>query len=226
MRFGTNSFRLRIWQTVLAVLCSTAYSVAQDKGDVQLVASPFYMRTLYRGIDNAVEVAVPNVKCEDLKISISQGALAGTGCLFSIKPGNENILRMEARWEGKDSIVSSFVVFRVEDLPDPTPYFAGLSVDNDSLSVASARIAQGVIAKVEGFGFDLKIQIIGYRMILTRGECKVLFDGISNEAKATEAMFNALGTSQRGDNLAIKEIRVKWPSGRISHLKKLEFVLY
>jgi len=216
---------IRAWILLGAIFAFTSSGSAQDSNGAQLVVAPTAMNFLYRGLDNPVHVAVPGISCADLKISTSSGRITGEGCDYVIVPGKESVLEVYAHWHIKGKVDSSYVIFRVKAIPPPNPYFAGMSVEDDSLSVSAARVAQGVVARVEGLGFDLRVQIIGYRLILSRG-CTVLFDGTSNEARATEAMFTALGAAQVGDNLVIKEIRAKWPDGNISQLEKLEFVLY
>ncbi len=216
---------IRPWILLGAIFAFVSSGSAQESNEVQLVAAPTTMNILYRGLDNPVNVAVPGISCADLEISTSSGRIKGEGCDYIIVPGKENVLELYAHWHNKGHVDSSSVIFRVRTIPPPTPYFAGLSAEDDSLSVSAARVAQGVVARVEGLGFDLRVDIIGYRLILSRG-CVVLFDDKSNEAKATEAMFEALKTSQKGDLLVIKEIRAKWPDGNISQLEKLEFILY
>lgn len=179
---------------------------------------------LYRGIENPLMVAIPGVPCDSLRVRFSAGRVEGRGCSYTIIPGVERRLTVHVEWT--DNVGSVQVVqyeVRVKEIPLPEPYFAGNGADDDSLSTKAAKAAIGVIARVEGF--DLKVPVTGYRLILERA-CELIFDGWSTEAKLSDDMRAALQACSPGDRLRIEEIRAKYPSGSQVDLDDLRFLLY
>ncbi len=62
-------------------------------------------------------------------------------------------------------------------------------------------------------GFDLKLDVIHYRLRVLRGY-DATFDGTSNEARLSIEMSGALHDTRGGEMIIISDIRVKYPSGR------------
>ncbi len=210
----------------MAVIGFAGCSVAQDHGDVQLVAFPTRMNILYRGIDNPVDVAVPGVKCEDLKVSISQGSLEGNGCAYMIHPGDkrETSITMEAKWVGADGKHSSSVEFRVKDIPLPQACFAGACSYLDTITVRYAAAAQGVVARLEGLGFDYRMDVVHYRLQVLR-DCTEAFSGTTEGPELSVIMKSFLQHLESDDQLRFSEIRVKFPDSRESEIASLRLIV-
>ena len=226
MSATTKSLRFRISHAVIAVIGLAGCCVAQAEAEDQLVVSPYYMRTLYRGIDNALEVAVPGVHCKELKVSTSQGTLTGSGCNYQIRPdaGGKSSLKLEATWTLKGEKRSSFVVFSVKDIPLPKACFAGTCSYSDTISIRYATAAQGLIARLEDLGFDYNIDIVHYRLQVLRDFAEV-FSGVSEEAQLSLDMHVFLAQSESGDALRFSEINVKFPDRSVREIAPLRILI-
>ncbi|MBP6389703.1 MAG: hypothetical protein KA352_02330 [Flavobacteriales bacterium] len=182
---------------------------------------------LYRGVANAIRVAVPGVPCNSVSLSSTSGRVEkGSVCpFFSITRGQVRQLTLHVSWtDSAANMHTDSLHFSVKELPIRA-YFAGLNHEDDSLRTNAAAAAIGVIARVEGGGFDLKLQVTGYRLMLERAH-QWVFDGTSSEAKLTDAMREALRSCGPGDMLYVQQITVKMPDLSVRTIEDLRFVLY
>jgi len=177
-----------------------------------MVASAPKMNILYRGVDNPVDVAVPGVPCEQLRVTITNGELTGEGCRYMISPGGGYVAWLTATWPTPDGLDSSETAFRVRSIPPPQACFGGVCTDYDSLLVSHAKAAQGVIGRLLDMEICLSLSVTHYRLRLLRN-CQTIFDGISSEALLSEPMFNALHDVRGEDTIIIDEVKVKYPDG-------------
>jgi hypothetical protein len=53
-----------------------------------------------------------------------------------------------------------------EERSEPRPYFAGKSVDDENIKKAELTAAAGVIAKMIDFEFDLKFEMVEYKVTM------------------------------------------------------------
>lgn len=189
-----------------------------------IVASVPNMNALYRGIDNPVEIAVPGVPCSGLTVTISDGKMRGSGCAYLVQPGKNNEVRMTATWSSARGEETAEALFRVRNMPAPQACFANSCQDHDSISVAAARAAQGVIARMLGLGFDLRFEVLHYRMRLFR-DCGSIFNGVTEGPRRSGPMQEALEDAQAGDMIVICDIKVKGPDGREQAIAPLHLYL-
>lgn len=188
-----------------------------------MVASVAWQNTLYRGLDNYVEVSVPGVPCEHLHVTMTNGEITGDGCLYAIKPGQQHMTWLMATWSTPHGTDSAGTPFRVREIPLPQACFAGSCEDLDSIPVSHIKVAQGVVARLMDFGFDYSLKVVHYRLQILR-KCTSVFDGRSSEARLTSEMSAALNDVVGEDQLIISEIQVKNPSGMIQTLAPLRLV--
>jgi hypothetical protein len=60
--------------------------------------------------------------------------------------------------------------FRVKNVPSPTaPFFGGKSVNDETIKKAELTAAAGVIAKMIDFEFDLRFEVVEYRVTMIVG---------------------------------------------------------
>jgi gliding motility-associated protein GldM len=195
-------------------------------GEPNVVVSPTAMNVLYMGIDNPIDVSVPNVSPDKVKIRVTNGVYSvgkaknSKGENFRgnwlIKPNavGQNVqVHVSADINGK---VMQFAPldFRVKAIPDPVAIFAGKSTGNVPRATAAAQ--QGVFAILPDFDFDLNYNITGFTVLYSdnRGD----FEEQSNNSNLTPAQKNLIGRLTRGKNLIIKDIKALGPDGRTREL--------
>jgi len=181
-----------------------------------LVVSPTAMNVFYRGLDNPVEISVPGVPTEQLNVSISNGSKSGAKGKFKIRPGKgkECSVSVTAEINGQNRNFGK-QLFRVKNVPDPKPYFAG-STGSANVQKKKILAAQGVIAKMENFEFDLKFNVISFVMSATvKGKIAEIK---SRGPRVTGDMKTLLGAMKPGQKLYLEKIKAKGPDGTVRDL--------
>jgi len=188
------------------------YTVAKPA----LVVSPTAMNVFYRGLDNPVEVSVPGVPTDALKVAMSNGSKSGSNGGFKVRPGKGQtcIISVSADINGKNTNFGK-KEFRVKNVPDPKPFFGGKS-GSDNIPRKNLLAAAGVIAKMENFEFDLRFDIISYQVSATvRGnvvEQPCRGPALSPNSKKIIAELKS------GQKIYIEKIKAKGPDGTIRDL--------
>lgn len=180
-----------------------------------LVVSPTAMNVFYRGLDNPIEVSVPGVPTDKLEISISNASKSGSHGKFTVKPGKgkECVVSVSAKINGKTQQFGK-ATFRCKNVPDPKPVFAGSSGGNVKKGKLTA--AQGVIARMENFEFDLKFNVVSFVMSATvKGK---VVEKPGKGAKLTGDMRTLLKALKPQQKVYIEKIKAKGPDGTVRDL--------
>lgn len=198
---------------------STEYEVAAPN----LVVSPTKMNVFYRGVDNPVSISVSGYSDKDIAASMTNGSLSKGSDGYIVKPGKEAEAVISATVTNPDGSKKTMtgMKFRVKNVPNPTPYFGGKSVNDETIKKAELTAAAGVIAKMENFEFDLKFEVVEYRvtMIVNGVPLEKLVKGpaVSGEMKE---MFQK---SKPGQKVYIEGIKARGPDGTVRNLGGLSF---
>ncbi len=188
------------------------YTVAKPA----LVVSPTKMNVFYRGLANPVEVSVPGVPTEKLQISITNASKSGSGGILEVRPGNgaECVITVSADLNGKKQNFGK-KEFRVKNVPDPKPY-VGSKTGSSTIPRTELLAAQGILAKMENFEFDLKFDIVSYVVSATiRGkvvEAPCNGPYLSGDAKEIKQAMKS------GQKIYFEKIKAKGPDGTIRDL--------
>lgn len=200
---------------------------AQENVEPNLIVAASKLNILYCGVDNPVELAVPGVPCDGLSVTVSGKGPSLKGCLHLIHPdcADGKVVTVEVRWLENKEERSASRMFRVKQVPVPDPYFGGQTFWDDSLRLTAAQAAQGVIARLTDYEFDIKITIEHYRLQLLR-DCAMTFDGVAQEARLTLDMQEALRGARMNDIIRIEDIIARFPDGRSVALRPLMFTVH
>ncbi len=195
-------------------------------GEPNVVVSPTAMNVLYMGIDNPIDVSVPNVSPDKIKIRVTNGTFK----VGKVKnPKGENfrgnwIVNPNAVGQNVQVIVTADINgkptpfapldFRVKGLPTPIAVFGGKS-DGD-IPRATAAAQQGVFAILPDFDFDLNYTVTGFTVLYSdnRGD----FEEISTSSNLTTKQKDLINRLTRGKNLIIKDIKALGPDGKTKSL--------
>lgn len=198
---------------------STEYEVASPS----LVVSPTKMNVFYRGVENPVSISVAGYSATNIAPTMTNGSISKSSEGYIVKPGSGQDAVVGVTVTNPDGTKKTMpgVSFRVKNVPDPTPIFAGKGVRDNTVKQAELRAAQGVIAKLENFQFDLRFDVVSYTVSATIGgnllekECRG--PALSADAKT---VLDKLRTNQK---VYIENIKAKGPDGTVRSLGTLTF---
>jgi gliding motility-associated protein GldM len=182
------------------------------------------MNVFYKGVDNPVDVSVPGFSADKIRPSISNGSItkaSGGGYTVRVSKGTTANISVQAEMPDGSSKRLGPAEFRVKSVPNPTPYFAGKSLGDEKVKKAELTAAQGVIAKMEDFEFDLKFTVTRFKLTMIIGGTPI--EKISKNNRVTSDMKEMLKKAKRGQKIYIENIKAKGPDGTIRNLGALSF---
>jgi gliding motility-associated protein GldM len=197
----------------------TEYEVAAPS----LVVSPTKMNVFYRGVENPVSISVAGYSATNIAPSMSNGTLSRAKDGYVVKPGPGPTATVSVSVTNPDGTKKSMagVEFRVKAVPNPTPYFAGKGVNDATVKKTELTAAQGVIAKMENFEFDLRFDVVSYTVTTTIAgnvlEKPCSGPALSGDAKAV------LEKVKSGQKVFIENIKARGPDGSVRNLGALSF---
>lgn len=199
-------------------------------GEPNVVVSPTAMNVMYMGIPNPIDVSVPGVSPNNIRIRVVNGSFT------TEKVKNSKGQNFRGNWAVKPNAVgqnvqvivsavdasnkqTSFppIEFRVKPLPSPVAVFAGKNTGSVPKNTAAAQT--GVYASLPDFDFDLVWNVTGFTVLYTdnRGD----FEEQSNSSSLTARQKDLINRLTRGKNLFIKDIKAKGPDGRTIDLNPI-----
>ncbi len=197
----------------------TTYEVAAPS----LVVSPTKMNVFYRGVDNPVSVSVSGYSNKDIMATASNGTLTKSADGYIMRPGKDAEATIGATVTNPDGSKKPMpgLKFRVKNVPNPTPYFAGKSVNDENIKKAELTAAAGVIAKMENFEFDLKFEVVEYRVtMIVNG---VPLEKVTKGAAVSGDMKEMFKKAKPGQKIYIEGIKARGPDGTVRNLGGLSF---
>jgi gliding motility-associated protein GldM len=197
----------------------TTYEVAA----ANLVVSPTKMNVFYRGVDNPVSISVSGYSDKDIVPSATNGSLSRASDGFVMRPGKDGEALIGATVTNPDGSKKSMpgIKFRVKNVPNPTPYFAGKSVNDETIKKAELTAAAGVIAKMLDFDFDLKFEVVEFRVTMIVGGTP-LEQAVKGPAVSSQ-MKEMFAKAKPGQKIYIEGIKAKGPDGTVRNLGSLSF---
>ena len=179
------------------------------------VVSPTKMNVLYIGVENPISVSVPGVHPDKVRATISNGSLSASGgkgnFVARVQSGNKAIVSVSADFNGSMKPMGTFE-FRVKQVPDPVAFFAGKKA-SAAVNKSDLLAAQGVIANMENFDFDLKFIVLSFELSMTVGGVEATAKSNGNMVSAEQKMI--LSKSKSGSKVYIDQVKVKGPDGSI-----------
>jgi len=195
-------------------------------GEPNVIVSPTAMNVMYMGIPNPIDVSVPGISPDKIKIKVVNGSFT-TGKIknskgeffkgaWAVKPnavGQDVQIIVTADINGKPVQYAPYP-FRVKKIPNPVAIFANKSTGTVPRATAAAQ--QGVFAVLPDFDFDLQYQITGFTVLYSDKGSD--FEEISTGSNLTTKQKDLIGRLTRGKNLIIKDIKAFGPDGKTVEL--------
>ncbi|MDP4222405.1 MAG: gliding motility protein GldM [Bacteroidota bacterium] len=206
------------------------FSSTYNVGVPNVVVSPTAVNVMYRGIKNPIDVSVPGVSPDKIRVSVKNGTVTTERVKnakgeyyrgnWSVNPTavgqNVQVLVTALDASGKPTQQQT-VEFRVKPVPPPTAVFAGKSTGSVAKNTAAAQA--GVFAVQPDFDFDLVYKITNFTVLYSSKGADYEEPSTSNALTAKQRDLIARLT--RGNNLIIKDIRCQAPDGRTLDLNPI-----
>jgi gliding motility-associated protein GldM len=208
---------------------SYPFSDSYVVGEPNVIVSPTAMNVMYANIANPIDVSVPGISPDKLKIKVVNGAVTtekvknAKGEYFkgawAIKPnavGQDVQVIVSADINGKTVQYAPYP-FRVKSIPNPVAVFGGKSTG--SISRADALVQQGVFAIMPDFDFELNYSVTGFTIFYTDKGMDI--EESCSSSNLTPKQKNALNGLTRGKNLMIKDIKAVGPDNKTRDLNAI-----
>lgn len=195
------------------------YTVAKPAA----VISPDKMNVFYIGVDNPVSISAPGVIPSNLLPSMTAGSISGKDGKYTVRvtqPGTVDVSVRGKGADGKPTPVLGQSTFRVKYVPDPIATVGGL--ESGQVGTAQFKAQGGMIALLKDFVFDLRFEIVSFRMIYIaprRDPEVVNVTGPVFSGQAQQIVRNA----KPGDRFIFDEVRAVGPD---KVTRKLNAVTY
>ena len=183
------------------------YQVAQPMA----VVSPTKMNVFYKGVPNPIDVSAPGFSPEHSQV------VGSNVTLKRIKPGQyEAIVGKKAKGEAKITVkangrnVGSPITFRLKRIPSPTASINGKK--EGTMSKGKLSKAQGILASLPNFPFDLKYKVESFDVRLKDGEYTKTIKVKGN--KFTPEVKEKIIKLKPGSDISFTNIKAKGPDGR------------
>ncbi len=221
LRIPANTTGEKTWSGEISVMgpdgsyrthpVSGNYLVSQPS----VVISPTKMNVFYEGVENPVEISVPGIPSENLRVSIPANArITRRGNGYIVQPssgsaGREAIITVAARVNDSDRNLGR-KTFRIKRVPDP---IAKVNDQRGGTIPKALLVAQlGVAADMENFEFDLQFKVTQFAVSTIRNGYVV--DASSNSNLFTDEQKDLIRGTVRGQRVFIQDIQAVGPDGR------------
>jgi len=181
------------------------------------------------GIPNPIDVSVPGISPDKLRIKVVNGTFS------TEKVKNSKGENFKGAWAVKPNAVGQNVQvivtadingkpvqyapydFRVKRIPDPIAIFGGKSTG--SISRADALAQQGVFAIMPDFDFELNYTVTGFTVFYTDKGMDI--EEACTGSNLSARQKQALNGLTRGKNLMIKDIKAVGPDNKPRDLNSI-----
>jgi gliding motility-associated protein GldM len=181
-------------------------------GEASVVISPTKMNVFYVGVENPVDISVPGVPADKIKATIDNGTISRVGNSFVVKPAQPGRNARISVSAEIDKVVKPMgtMDFRVKNVPDPVAKVGG--VKTGAISKESLLAQSGLLADMEGFDFDLKFNITGFKLYII-GSGGYVKESISKNNRFTSEQISILNSVEKGKKIFFSDIRAVGPDG-------------
>jgi gliding motility-associated protein GldM len=195
-------------------------------GEPNVICSPTAMNVMYFSIPNPIDVSVPGVSPDKIRIRVVNGSYTtekvknSKGDSFrgnyAVKPeaaGKNVQIIVSTEDNGKTTTYAPYD-FRVKSIPNPEARFGGKTTG--TITKAQAAAQAGVFAILPDFDFDLQYSVTSFTILYSdrMGD----FEETSTNSNLTAKQKDLLNRLTKGKNLIIKDIRALGPDGKTRDL--------
>jgi len=187
------------------------YQVAEPAVNV----SPDKMNVFYIGPDNPVTVSVSGFASDKIKPTISGGggrmrpdSRRPGGYIVNVSKAGKAVISVGVEMKPGQTKSMGKKEFRVKRVPPPVASFMGVEGEG-SVSTGKLKVAQGVLAKMKNFDFEMSFKVTSFDMSINVGGLFVTEK--SNSNKLTANMKKYLAKAKKGQRIIIENVKAKSP---------------
>jgi gliding motility-associated protein GldM len=183
-----------------------------EVGERSVTVSPTKMNVFYIGVDNPVEVSASGVSSNQLQVSMSG---AGGGSIAKVQGAQYNVKVTQPTKIEEYAIINVAAPglnvskqFRVKRIPDPVAKLGGKV--SGSLNTGEFKVQRGLIPTLEGFDFDARCDIEGFRLVRVprRDDPKI---AINPGASYKDEALRLVEQASPGDRYFFENVKCKCP---------------
>jgi gliding motility-associated protein GldM len=235
-RVRASSTGTKIWGGVISLKAPDGTTKSYDFKSTYIVdvpnvvVSPTAVNVMYKGILNPIDVSVPGVSPNNIRVRVVNGTITTQRVRnskgqnyrgnWAVNPAavGQNVQVIVSATDASGKATSYLPIeFRVKPVPPPIAVFAGKSTGNVAKNTAAAQT--GVYATQPDFDFDLVYKITGFTVLYTEKGSD--FEEKSSGSALTQRQKDLINRLTRGRNLFIKDITCLAPDGRTLDLNPI-----
>jgi hypothetical protein len=200
----------------------------QNKNNVVTAVAPVKMNVLYLGVDNPMAIATSGYETSDLNVSIDNGTITGSNGNYIVRPDHPGSALISVSSKGK---VIQKTEFRVKVVPNPVAAIKVLSGDvpdyksEGEISKKELLTADGVVAMMQNFDFDLSFKVVSFVMSATVPDSYTVREEISKSNKFSNSQIDLIKSLVKNQKLTFEEIKVIGPDGKLRKLSPMVFTI-
>ena len=181
-----------------------------DVVEPNVVISPTKMNVVYRGLANPLNISLSGVSHERItaKVTNDNGNISPNGTEYLLRPGSGRTCDVSVFLDGK---IMGTMSFRVKDVPTPTPAIFGIK--GKTVSRGELQAAEGVVAEMKDFDFDLKYTVTEFSVSVVSGDGYVKEESSKTE-RFTEKQKQLFNTVRTGQRVWITDVKAVGPDGK------------
>ena len=193
-------------------------------GEPAIFVAPINMNVLYLGVDNPIDISIPGVSVNSVKVGLSNGTVNRKDGHFLVKPVRMEDCIMNVTVLDKDGTSLSFapVLFKVKDKPLPVASIKGI-VEDKIKKAEPLSLKEMIVAYPSDFDFGVTFKVMGFTVAAIRDGQMVTVT--SNSNMFTDEQRKLFTTLRRGDKLYIQDIYVRGSDGSTLYLKGLIYTI-
>ncbi len=187
------------------------YTVAEPS----VAVSAKKMNVFYLGVDNPVDVSAAGVNPDKVQVTMTGGTIVKKGNEYVARPAKEGVpCKVTISAEGK---VLSTKEFRTKTVPPPKSTIFGIDPKVTEIQKGLLMASQGMEASLEDFDFDMKFQVIGFKVGVT--VAGFFSEKPSNGAEFSTEQKQLMQSLASGSRLTITDIKVRGADGKVRTLE-------
>jgi gliding motility-associated protein GldM len=193
-------------------------------GNPSVYISPLNMNVLYLGVDNPIDISIPGVSSNSLRLSLSNGTVSKKDDHFLVRPLTTEDCNISVTIINDDKSLSSTAPFRfiVKNKPIPVASIKGI-IEDKIKKVEPLSAKELIAAYPSDFDFGVSFEVTGFTVATIRDGLMV--SATSNSNLFTDEQRKLIPPLRRGDKLYIQDIRVKGSDGSVLSLKGLIYTI-
>jgi len=198
-----------------------------EVGERSVAISATKMNVFYIGVDNPVEVSASGISSNKMTVAMTGGG----GTIKKNADGTYNVRVTKPTKKGEFAYVTvsapgietSKKAFRVKRIPTPTVKL-GRKLGG-GISNGEFKVNRGLIPVLEGFDFDAKCNVVGFRMVWApkRNDPRVATNRGGRFGAETMALVNK---AKPGDRYFFEDVKCKCPGDKYAReVNTLSFLI-